>query len=325
MKLVRRILDPAHRSLIAMSWLATLLALPIAAQIATPPPPQTPFAALIAEYLRRDANGHSPAPEEIAAMAELKPAPDPASIREAMPYLLKCLESSDKALHAFGLATIQGLQTQPAATPEAQAPPTTEATPAAYKPEVAKVLAPFLAPIATHLASEEAAPNRLLTVQILEGFRPDPPAAVYPPLFAYLKRDDAVSPVGFAVVSALIQLGPLSDDAVAAIGRYLRRPDQTTDTRADLTDLIATRPNQSQALNKTLLLYLDSDDNALRARVILSLPQLDLAAGLYNDTKYRVEQLAANPNENLQVVSAAKSVAPCWTSTKMATGCPVYQ
>jgi hypothetical protein len=197
--------------------------------------------------------------------------------------------------------------------------------PAIYKPDVAKALTPYIPQIATHLTSEESPSNRLLTATILGAFTPDPPSAVYAPLLAYLKRDDAISPVGEAVVSDLLQLGPISADTAAAISRYIRRGDQTSDSRANLADLIASHANQSQSLNQALLLYLGSDDNALRARVILSLPQLDLAPDVFADTKARVEQVAANPNENLQVVTAAKSVVICWTSTKMASGCPVYE
>jgi hypothetical protein len=299
---------------------------------ATPgPAPQSPFAGLIAEYLRQDANGHTPTNEEIAAMATLQPAPDPASIREAMPYLLKALDNADIPLHSFALNAIIGLQTQPPPAPElspaqaagtAPVPPT---LPAAYKPEVAKVLAPYIPQIAAHLTSDDGLPNRLLVATLLGGFTPDPPAAVYTPLLAFLKRDDAPGPVGLAVVSDLLQIGPISDSTADELSRFLRRRDQTSDSRANLADLLGTSRNQSQALNKALLGYLDSDDNSLRARVILTLPQLDLAADVFADAKSRVEQLAANSNENPQVIAAAKSVAPCWTGTRMASGCPVYQ
>jgi hypothetical protein len=321
------------------------------------PAPQSPFAGLIAEYLRRDANGHSPNSDEISAMGALQPTPDAASIREAMPYLLKALDNPDIPLHTFALTALIGLQSpgvpaapgapsqavsspevgstqpptdpQPGAPSQAVAPPEMGSNPppgpAIYKPDVAKALTPYIPQIATHLTSEESPSNRLLTATILGAFTPDPPSAVYAPLLAYLKRDDAISPVGEAVVSDLLQLGPISADTAAAISRYIRRGDQTSDSRANLADLIASHANQSQSLNQALLLYLGSDDNALRARVILSLPQLDLAPDVFADTKARVEQVAANPNENLQVVTAAKSVVICWTSTKMASGCPVYE
>jgi hypothetical protein len=295
---------------------------------------RSPFAGLIAEYLQRDADGHSPEPDDIVAMGTLKPSPDADSIAEAVPLLTQALASSDVPMRTFALTTLLGLQAAPetaagtgAVQPAGQtqaAGPANAAGPAAYKPEVARVLAAMVPVIAGHLTSEEGQTNRMLAAQVLGGFSPHPPAAVYPPLLEFLKRDDAVGAVGLQVVTDLFQLGPLSNDAVQALTRYVRRSDQTYDGRANLTDLLATRPNQSQVLNQQLLFYLESDDNSLRARVILSLPQLDLAPGVFQDTKAKVEQIAANPNENLQVVTAAKAVAPCWTEAKMTTGCPAY-
>jgi hypothetical protein len=291
-------------------------------QPAATPAPTTPFAGLIAEYLRRDANGHSPSSDEISAMASLQPQPDAASIAEAMPYLLKALADPDIPLHTFALTAIAGLQTAPVSASPAE--PATAAAPASYKPEIVKALTPYIAQIAAHLTTEEQSANRLLAATILGGFAPNPPSAIYPPLLAYLKRDDAIGEVGLAVVSDLLQLAPVNDDTAAAVTRYLRRSDQTADSRANLADLIATKPNQSQSVNKSLLLYLDSDDNSLRARVILSLPQLDLASDVFAETKSRIDRIVSDPNENLQVVTAAKSIATCWTAPKMASGCPAY-
>lgn len=278
--------------------------------------PQSPFAALIAEYIRRDTNGHSPTPEEIAAMASLTPTPDAASVREALPFLLKALANPDTPLRAFALSALTGLQTHP--------PDTGPPQPAAFKPDIARILTPSIPEIAAHLTDESEA-NRLQAVAVIAGFTSDPPAAVYPPLLAYLKRDDSISTVGLAVVSAILQLAPVSDDAATAIARYLRRSDETPDVRANLVDSIASAKYQSQSLNKSLLSYLDSDDSGLRARIILTLPALDLAPPVFAGTRARITQLAEDPNENLQVINAAKAVAPCWTATKMTAGCPVYQ
>jgi hypothetical protein len=302
------------------------------------PQPRTPFAGLIAAYLTREADGHSPTADEISAMASLQPAPDAAAVAEAMPYLLRALDNSDPALRSFALTALTGLERPPAGPPPGQASgggttataaapeaaPVASNLPNVFPAEVARSISPYIAQLAVHLVEESEA-NRLLTAGILGGFAPDAPPPVYPPLIAYLKRDDAVSPVGFAVVTDLLTLGPISAATADAVSRYLRRPDQTADSRANLADLISSAQNQSQAINKTLLLYLNSDDDSLRARVLLSLPQLDLAPDVFADAKARVEQIANNPNENLQVVTAAKSVAPCWTAPRMPSGCPVYE
>jgi hypothetical protein len=212
----------------------------------------------------------------------------------------------------------------PNTPPSPAVPPPPPPDPAAYPADTARAIAPYIPQIATHLTGEDAQSNRLLAAAVLGAFTPDPPSTIYPPLLAFLKRDDAIGPVGLAVVTDLVQLAPISEDTAAAISRYLRRSDQTSDSRANLADLIATGRNQSQAVNKTLLHFLTSDDNSLRARVILSLPQLNLDAQDFADTKARLEQIAADPNENLQVVTAAKHVAPCWTAVKMPTGCPTF-
>jgi hypothetical protein len=147
---------------------------------------------------------------------------------------------------------------------------------------------------------------------------------VYAPLLAYLKRDDAVGQVGTAVVGDLLQIGPVNDEAAAAIAKYLRREDQTTDSKANLVETIAGKPYQSKTVNQALLGYLNSDDASLRARTILSLPQLDLSPDVFADTKAKVADIVAGGQENLQVVNAAKAVSGCWVQVKMTAGCPVY-
>jgi hypothetical protein len=267
-----------------------------------------------------DSTGHSPTPGDISAMATLVPRPDAAAVADAIPLLLKCLDNSDVALHTFALTALTSLEAPPELPPGAATPP---AGPNAFKPDVAKRLAPIVPQLAAHL-TEESQPDRLLTAQVLGGFSPDPPPSVYPPLLAFLKRDDAIGPVGLAVVDDLLNLAPIGDGTAAAIAMYLRRRDQTSDSRSNLADAIANGAHQSQTLNKALLTYLDSDDDSLRARVILSLPQLDLAPDVFADTQSRVAVLAANSSENLQVVTAAKAVTGCWTATKMTSGCPKY-
>ena len=307
------ILCPIHRAL-AMSGF------PEPQQVSAAP--QSPFAALIAEYLRRDAAGHSPTTDEVAAMATLTPTPSPSDIHEALPPLLKALESRDAALRTFALTAFIGLRGNPSAAPQPAPKDAATAVPS-YNPETIKVLVPAIPSVLTHL-TDEASENPPLTVQFVEAFTGHPPAELYSPLLAYLKTDASISPTGVQVTAALLGLGPVSPETAAAIGIFLRRSDQR-DLRSSLLDVIASAPNQNRDLNATLLKYLDSDDPSLRARLILSLPQLDFAPGTYVDTKTRIAQLAENPNENLQVVTAAKAVASCWTAPKMPTGCPVYQ
>ncbi|ADW68557.1 hypothetical protein [Granulicella tundricola] len=295
-----------------MKLLTILLAAATLASAQEAPKPG-PLAWSFAELLSRSSNGHSPTQDEIAAAGQVTA--NAAALREALPLILKALENPDEPVRAYALTTLVSL--------EAPADPATPAAPIAYKSEFQKILTPAIPKIAAHL-TDESQGDRILTAAILGGFSPDPPASIYPPLFAYLKRDDGVGTVGQAVVEDILQLGPIHDDAAAAIISYLHRPDQTSDSRSNLVEAIATHPFQSQSVNKVLLGYLDSDDPSLRARLILSLPQLDLAPDVFTETRERVTQLTANDQESLAVVNAAKSVATCWTAVKMASGCPVY-
>ena len=303
---------------------AATLTLAAAAQDASP------WSARLSEALQRESNGHSPTDEEIATALTLKPQPAAADVQAALPTLTRVLENSDTPLRTLGLSLLSSLEAPPdapAAQPASQ-PGTDAPTPAAPQPPVLKsdtaaALAPEIPQIAARLTDELPA-NRLLAANVLGGFAGNAPSSVFPPLFSYLKREDAPGPVGTAVVEDLLLLAPLTPEAEAAIARFIHRADQTSDTRANLVDAIATSPNQSQTLNKSLVAFLAADDSSLRARVILSLPQMDLAPDVYAETHARVAQIVDNSSENLQVVNAAKAVATCWTAVKMISGCPVY-
>jgi hypothetical protein len=325
------------RTLVIPALLLPLCAAVARAQEAAVAPALSPLAARFDELLRRSSDGHSPTPEEIAALASTPMAVTAPDLKQALALIEQALDNPDVPVRTYTLTTLAALEDPPTAVPEpvaatpadpnAPTPPATVAPPplgpSTYQSGLQKVLAPALPRIAAHL-TEESQPNRLLTATILGGFLPNPPGAVYPPLLAYLKRDDGIGPVGLAVVQDLLQLGPLAPDTAAALSTYLRRSDQTVDSRANLIDALATSSNQSQSLNKTLLGFLDADDPSLRARVILSLPQMDLAPDVYADTKSRIDTLAANDQENPQIIRAAKAVAPCWTAPRMSTGCPIY-
>ncbi len=283
------------------------------------------LSARLVEALQREGNGHSPTDEEIAAAAASKLTAPPADVQAALPALTKVLENPDVPLRTLGLTLLTSLEAPPdaPAVPAGKDAPPAAPQPPVLKSEIAAALAPEIPEIAARLTDDLPA-NRLLAANVLGGFAGNAPASIFPPLYAYLKREDAPGPVGTAVVQDLLLLAPLSSDSEAAIAKFMHRADQTADTRANLVDAIASSPNQSQGLNRSLVAFLGADDPSLRARVILSLPQLDLAPDVYSETHTRVAQLVDNAGESLQVVNAAKAVATCWTTVKMTSGCPVY-
>ena len=302
------------------------LAAPLAAAQDAPRPT---LAASTATVLQRESSGHSPTDEDINAAGTLTPAPAPDEIRAALPNIVKLLASTDAPARTYALSLLIGLQNSAdrlaanAVPAAADGAPVSAPVATGFSADVTRILTPAIPQIVAHL-TDEAIPNPSLTATVLGGFLANTPAAVFPPLYKYLQGDNAIAGVGLNVVQDLLSYGPLSMETAVAIGRYVRRRDQTSSSRANLVDAISTSPNQSQPLNKTLLEYLDADDSTLRARLILSLPALDLAPDVFADAKAKVTGLAENSNENLQVVNAAKAVAPCWTAPHI-TGCPNYQ
>lgn len=284
--------------------------------LASPAFAQDSLASRTAAVIAREASGHSPTDDDINTANQLSATPD--ELRKALPNLIQLLQSTDGPARTYALSILIGLQTPAVKATQETAPQASTG----YSSDVGQVLAPAISQVAK-LLTDDAIPNPSLAANVLGGFTKDTPTTVFPPLYAYLQRDGAVAGVGFEVVEALLKLGPLSMDSAVAIGRYVRRRDQTASSRANLVDAISTSPNQSQPLNKTLLEYLSSDNSSLRARLILSLPMLDLAPDVYTEAHARVAALADNIGESLEVSSAAKSIVTCWTAPKT-PNCPTY-
>ena len=287
---------------------------------------QPNVATQLADMLAHAANGHTPAPEEIQSIESSPGLADGAVASAAAPLLTKALANSDPSIRQYALAALIGMQSLPDPTPppvtlSKGAPQPVPIAPAAYKSAVASALEPIVSQVGAHLGDDDPS-NRMLAATALGGFLPDPPASVIDALLTFLKRDDSIGPVGVSAVSDLLQFSAIPDSAALGIANYLRRSDQTSDTRANLVEAIASKPNQNRIVDKAVVSYLDSDDSSLRARVILSLPPLDLAPDVFLDTRSRIQTIAEGGQEALPVVTAAKTVAACWTAVKMTSGCP---
>ncbi len=307
-----------------------LLAFLLAGSGQSNPPEQPPFVAQITEMLDRAASGHSPTSDEMMTVESEPGLTSGESATALLPLLKRALTHPDAAVRQYGLAMLVGIATLPtgngssdektsAKPPKADTP---QGVTAHYQADVGKMLAPLI-PILGARLTDEHMENRELAAVDLGGFAPNPPATAYAPLIGFLKRDDSVGAAGVAAVSDLLAFGPVSPETADEIIRYIRRTDQTAETRISLVGTIASKPNQNQKINQALAPFLDSDDPALRAHVILSLPLLDLSADAFTQLKARVEQIAAaGSNDNMEVVSAARAVAGCWTQVRMEKGCP---
>jgi len=309
---------------------ACLIALLLTGQGQLPPSRQPVLAVHINEILDRAASGHSPANEEILA-AENDSGLTSGDIATALvPLLKRALSHPDAAVRQYGLALLVGIQALPDAkitqtdrpAGKLSAADPSQGMSARYQADVAKALVPLIQILASRL-TDDRFDNRELAATDLGGFAPNPPPSIFQPLLAFLQRDDAVGSVGLAVVSDLLNFGAVDAATADGITLYLQRTDQTAESRASLVEAIASKPNQSQKVNQSLTSFLDSDDPKLRARLILSLPSLDLSFDSFTQLKARVGEIAAvGSQDNPEVVSAARAVAVCWTVVKMEKGCP---
>jgi hypothetical protein len=303
-----------------------LLAASLTAQ--TAPPPSTNYAAELSTMLARNANGHSPTEDEILASETASGLEEPEAARAVAPLVYQALGSRDAAMRRYALAMLLGMQVLPevatAKPSQTQTKVDTEALvapSAAFKPKVAAQFAALLPSIAAQLLDENT-DTRTLAAVVLEGFAPAPPPAIFAPLYAFLRRDDAVGPTGLGVLNDLLSYLPVTPRTAEAIAAFLGRSDQTTPSRLELIEAVASAHTQNQAANQALLAYLDADDSTLRARLILTLPRLDLASGVFEQTRSRVADLAASGQDSAEVVSAAKAITGCWTQPRSSKPCP---
>ena len=154
-----------------------------------PPPRNPPSPVSSPNTFAATPTATPPTPTKSPRWPRYSPAPDAASIREAMPYLIKALDNPDIPLHTFALTALIGLQTAPPSAPEAPpaaiasdpatpasepSAPAATAGPAIYKPDVAKALTPYIPQIAALLTSEELQSNRLLTRDHPRSLHPRP-------------------------------------------------------------------------------------------------------------------------------------------------------
>ncbi len=305
--------------------LATLLLVATSAVAQTPPQAGAPFVAQLTTILSRSAAGHSPTDEEIRAAEGGAGLADAATARALAPLLYQSLTSPDAGMRQYALAMLLGLQVLPeqAVANAASQQPVKDAPAlaASFKASVATQFAPLVPAIAARLADDNP-DTRSLAALALGGFAPAPPVTVFPPLYAFLRRDDAIGSAGLGVTLDLEQFSPLTPTTAEAIAGFLRRSDQTTVSRIELVEGLAQARTQNAAVNQALLSYLDADDAALRTRLILSLPQLELDAGVYEQTRARIADLAAGGQDNAEVVAAAKAITACWTQPRPAKVCP---
>jgi HEAT repeat protein len=232
-----------------------------------------------------------------------------ADIKEVLPDIMQAVDDKNPAVRTLALDSIVAIESR--SNPDHS-----------LRGDALPLLEPEIPRIASHLADDDTH-IRNTTASVLGGFVTKPPDAVFVPLVTYLKREDAVGPVGSSVVFDLLRLGPQRPAVVAAIIAFISRPDQTPDCLISSIDAIAHAQTHSEEIDTAAAHNLDIPKAAVRIAVIHDLPQLQLSDEVFIAIQTRLRQIAANDQEDPAVRAAANTILPCWVNDRHKP-CPAF-
>jgi HEAT repeat protein len=230
-------------------------------------------------------------------------------VKDVIPDIMQAVDDKNPAVRTLALNSIVAIESRsnPDHTLRGDALPLLE-------PEIPRV--------AAHLTDDDTH-VRSTTASVLGGFVIKPPDAVFTPLIAYLKREDAVGPVGSSVVFDLVRLGPQHPGVATAVVAFLSRPDETPECLISSIDAIAHAQTHSEEIDTAVAHELDITRPAVRIAVIHDLPELQLPDDVFTATQAHLRQIAASDQEDAAVRSAANIILPCWVNDRHKP-CPAF-
>jgi HEAT repeat protein len=238
------------------------------------------------------------------ATGRLGQAIDQASIeqlRESVPTILQSVEDPDPTIRSVALIAVvsfnQRLMVESLRTGE-----------------TLRLLNPYIPAIAAHLTDPDQSVRK--TAVLALGSFGSPISDAFPAMIAYLKRDDATTTIGSAIVFELAARGSQRPDVEDAIIAYLNRHDQTTSELKDSIQAIAVQNAQSQRLALAILPFVDASDPTLSASTIRNLPRLTLPEPSFLTAKAHLQAIAADSTQPKIVRNAAAEILPCWINDR---------
>lgn len=269
------------------------------------------LATLLQECMdRANAGDSSAAFNAVLNLAEALGKAPLSEVKEVLPAIMQAVDDKNPAIRTLALNSLVAIQSR--SNPDRT-----------LRGDALPLLEPEIPRIAAHLTDDDTH-IRSTAANVLGGFSPKPPETVFPPLIAYLKRDDAVSSVGSSIVFQLVRLDPQRPPVATAITGFLNRNDQTPDCLISSIDAIAHAPTQNEAIDTGVVHNLDPPrPTAVRIAVIRDLPELQLPGDVFTATQARLRQIAASEQEDATVRTAANSILPCWTNDRH-TPCPAF-
>jgi hypothetical protein len=224
-------------------------------------------------------------------------------LRESVPTILQSVESPDPTIRSVALIAVvamnQRLILESLRTGERK---------------MLILLNPSIPAIAAHLTDPD---QRVRSTAVLAlGSFGSPINEAFPPMIAYLKRDDAITTIGSAIVFDLAARGSQRPDVEDAIIAYLNRPDQTTSELKNSIQAIAVQNAQSQRLALAILPFVDASDPTLSASTIRNLPSQTFPEPSFLLAKAHLQAIAVDPTQPKLVRDAAADILPCWINDR---------
>lgn len=275
--------------------------------------PQSPtsLATLLQECIDRATTGDNAATfNAVLNLAEALGKAQLSEVKEVLPAIMQAVDDKNPAIRTLALNSIVAIQSR--SNPDRT-----------LRGDALPLLEPEIPRIAAHLTDDDTH-IRSTTANVLGGFGPKPPDAIFLPLITYLKRDDAISSVGSSVVFQLVRLDPQRPTVATAIIVFLDRPDQTPECLTSSIDSISHAPVQNETIDSEIVRDIDPPRPvSVRIAVIHDLPELQLPNDVFTVIQAHLRQIAANDKEDPAVRTAANSILPCWNNDRH-TPCPPF-
>jgi hypothetical protein len=156
----------------------------------------------------------------------------------------------------------------------------------------------------TALLTDADIPIRRISILAVATLQPNASSSLVPVLETYLARQNAVSTIGAAVATVLMEAAPNDADSTNAVVQYMRRKDQTSASRDVLLDAITNvAKSHSREIGKEVAGYADDPSEQTSVHAIGTLQSMGKDVVL--DSQQSLSRIAADTSRTPSVRTAA--------------------
>ncbi|MCU1250943.1 MAG: hypothetical protein JWQ49_3972 [Edaphobacter sp.] len=171
------------------------------------------------------------------------------------------------------------------------------------RPDGQALLSAETATFAALLADTDI-PIRRISILAIATLRPNASSPLVPLLKTYLARQDAVSTIGPAVATVLMQAAPNDADSTNAVVHFMRPQDQTSASRGVLLNAIMhVAKSHSREIGKEVAGYADDPDEQTSTLAIETLQSMGKDVVL--DNQQSLSRIASDTRRTPNVRAAA--------------------